>query len=433
MHAVIMAGGKGTRLGSIAADIPKPMVCLQEKPILLHQIENLKRCGITNIFLIVGHLGHKIREYFRSGEEFGVKIDYIEEQSPLGTAGALYYLKDCIDDDFLLLYGDIFTDVDFIRFLRFHKEKQAIATLFVHPNSHPYDSDLVVCSPSGRVIGWDSKNTNRDYDYKNCVNGALYVFSDKVLSRITTLSKLDLEKDIILPLIKTESNVYAYKSTEYVKDMGTPERLDSVEKDFKNGVCHARNLMNLQKCIFLDRDGTINQHIGFLTKPEQVELLDKSAEAIALINKSSYLCIVVTNQPVLARGECKVEELNAIHMRLETLLGKMGAYLDDLYYCPHHPDKGYEGERSELKIKCNCRKPNIGMIQAAVVKYNINIAESYIIGDTTIDVQTGKNAGLQTVLVRTGEGGKDGKFVVKPDAIYENLMEAVKDILNENP
>ncbi len=430
MKAVIMAGGKGTRLGTIAPDIPKPMIQVGGKPILLHQIENLKRYGITDIFLVVGHLRHVIIDYFGNGEAFGVNIEYIEEQVPLGTAGALYYLRNRIEDDFLLIYGDLFIDIDICRFIRFHKDNHACATMYVHPNSHPYDSDLVICDTDNMVIGCDSKHNKRNYDYNNCVNAGLYVFSISVLDSFKEPVKTDLEKDIIIPIIHLGGRVFAYKSTEYVKDMGTIDRLSSVNIDYVNGVCKARNLANPQRAIFLDRDGTINRYIGFLTKPQQMELLDGVAEAIKAINGSSYLSIVVTNQPVIARGDCTVQELNAIHQRLETLLGEQGAYIDDLYYCPHHPHSGYEGEISELKIECNCRKPKIGMIEAAATKYNINLYDSFMVGDTLRDIQAGRNAGLKSILLNKHDSDRDYKYSCMPDAECDNLLDAVSMILN---
>ena len=129
MQAVIMAGGKGTRIASVASDIPKPMIEICGKPILQHQIECLKEQGITDIILVIGHIGYVIKKYFQDGQKLGVSIRYIEEKEPLGTAGALYYLKGIIEDDFLLLNGDIIFDVDFDRFMRFHKEKKGAATI----------------------------------------------------------------------------------------------------------------------------------------------------------------------------------------------------------------------------------------------------------------------------------------------------------------
>lgn len=188
--------------------------------------------------------------------------------------------------------------------------------------------------------------------------------------------------------------------------------------------------MKKNKCIFLDRDGTINVYKMLLHNIEDMKLIDGSAKAIKLINQSEYLCIVVTNQSVVARNLCSIGDVSKINKRMKDLLAKENAYLDDIFVCPHHPDKGYPEENPKYKIKCNCRKPNIGMIKKAQRKYNIDLSKSYIIGDSTVDIMTGKNAGMNTVLVRTGLGGMDNQYKIKPDFTSENLCKAVGIILN---
>ncbi|WAM37242.1 D-glycero-alpha-D-manno-heptose-1,7-bisphosphate 7-phosphatase [Caldicellulosiruptor acetigenus] len=191
--------------------------------------------------------------------------------------------------------------------------------------------------------------------------------------------------------------------------------------------------MEKNKCIFLDRDGTINVYKGLISRPEDLELEKNAAEAIKMINESEYLCIVVSNQPVVAKNLCSLEELWRINDRLRKLLEEKGAYLDDIFVCPHHPDKGYPGENTEFKIRCNCRKPDIGMIEMARQKYNIDLSKSYIIGDSTIDIQTGINCNMKTILVKTGLGGSDKIYRVCPDYIANNLYEAVNLILGDKP
>lgn len=434
MKAVIQAGGKGTRISSITGDIiPKPMLEISNFPILHHQIMNLKRSGITDIHIIVGHLGEVIKDYFKDGKQLGINITYFEEnpEKPLGTAGALYHMKEDLKEDFIFLLADVFIDIDFKKMIEFHHEKKSLATLLTHPNSHPFDSDLVVADEKNKVKKFDYKTNDRTtYDYTNLVNAGIMIFSSEALDILTENKKYSYEKDIIVPLI-SQGKVYSYKSTEYAKDMGTPERYERVQKDYDRNIVNGRNLQNKQKCIFLDRDGTINKHIPFLANKEEFELIPGSAEAIRKINNSEYLCIVVTNQPIIARGESTVENLIDIHKRMDTLLGKDGAFIDGLYYCPHHPHKGYEGEILELKIECECRKPNIGMIINAVKDYNIDLTESILIGDTTLDIECANRAGIKSILVKTGEGGLDGKFDSQPNYIADNLLEAVNIVLEK--
>lgn len=427
MKAVIIAGGKGTRLHSVSTEIPKAMFPVLGKPILEYQLESLVRSGVSDITLIVGHLKESIMAYFEDGRSFGVKIRYIEEDEPLGTAGALYYLKR-EEHPFFLVFGDLMLDIDFSRFMAFHKERQSMITLYVHPNGHPYDSDVIVADQSDKVMRILSKKAMRDFYYHNLVNAGVYCIDPKALELIERPAKMDLEKNLISKLI-TCGGVYAYKCTEYVKDMGTPERLEAVSADVRNGIVSTRSLKRKQRAIFLDRDGTINEYVSFLRRTEQFRLLPRVTEAIRKINVSPYLAIVATNQPVIARGEVSFEELEEIHKKMEVELGRGGAYLDDIFFCPHHPHKGFPGEVSELKIDCACRKPKPGMLLRAAEKYNIDLSSSWYVGDTTMDAQTGTNAGTRTILVRTGEAGLDGKYDAQPDYIAKDLLDAVAYIL----
>lgn len=397
MKAVIMAGGRGTRIASINSLVPKPMIEICGKPILEYQLNCLKSQGVNDITLVIGYLGDKIKEYFADGQAFGVKIKYIEEQSPLGTAGALFYLKEEIKDDFLLLCGDIIFDIDISRFMAAHKEKGGIATLFTHPNSHPYDSGIIIADKNGKVEDWLHKEDKRLW-YRNRVNAGLHMLSPKIFENFKELKKLDLDRDILKPLISS-GELYVYDSPEYVKDMGTPDRYFSVGDDIKSGLVNSKNLSNRQRAIFLDRDGTINKYVGFLRNIDDFELLDGVSQAIKKINESGYLAIVITNQPVIARGEVTLSELETIHNKMETLLGQDGAYLDGIYYCPHHPDKGFEGEIKELKFDCECRKPKAGMLFKAARDFNIDLENSIMIGDGENDVLCGKNAGCKTAII----------------------------------
>ncbi len=430
--AVIQAGGQGTRMRALTKDlIPKPMLLLNGKPMIQWQVENVAKYGIRDFVFIVGHLGEKIKEYFGDGKHFGVRIRYVEETEPLGSAGALYYLKDMVSvKSFLLIYGDVMFCLDWQRMIAFHEKNNAKATLLVHPNAHPYDSDLLILDEENHVKGIDSKQNKRTYWYENCVNAGLYILSSDMLKNWDTLQKLDLEKDILSPMM-AENEVYGYRTPEYVKDAGTPERFHKVEAEKAAGVWEAKCLDRKQRCVFLDRDGTLNQYKGLIYREDQLELEKNAAAAVRLLNGAGFLVIVATNQPVVARGLCELEKVEEIHRKLQVLLGEQGAYLDDIVFCPHHPDKGYPEENPQYKVVCGCRKPAAGMIDAMVKKYNIDIRSSYVVGDSTVDIEMGIRAGLKTILVETGQGGRDGKFSVSPDAVKRDVKDAAKFILQE--
>ena len=428
MKIVIMAGGKGTRISTVRSDLPKPMIPVCGKPVLEWQIENLKASGLTDIVLVIGYLGDAIKDYFGDGSRWDVKISYFIETQPLGTAGALFRMPE-LQEDFLLMSGDVMLDVDFNRFIRFHKEHNALASLTVHPNNHPFDSSLIVTEIlpardggmplyTNRVVKWMNKEDERLY-YRNIVNAGIEMISPQLLddarAKIACLDKVDLDRDVLKPGIGS-GRIFAYETSEYIKDMGTPERLNEVESDLMSGKIAAHNLSVKQKAIFLDRDGTINKTSGFLRDVNDFELIDGVTEAIRLINKSGYLAVVVTNQPVIARGECSFERLQEIHNKMETLLGKEGAFIDGLFLCPHHTDKGFEGERIEYKIDCDCRKPKVGLFLQAQQTLNIDLSQSYMVGDSDIDVKAAENAGCKkAMLIETN--------------VENALLDAVNEIL----
>jgi len=417
MKIVIMAGGRGTRIAELFPDIPKPLIPVDGMPILEREIRSLASQGFKDLILTVGYLADKIIASFGDGSQLGVKIEYFVEETPLGNAGALFQLKEKIGDEpFFLLNADAAFDVDFNRMYEFHQKHGGLVTLFTHPNSHPYDSGLIIADKDGHVEKWLSKEDERPQWYNNRVNAGLHIIDPKVLElSLKTLEidqdtgftkgKVDLDRQILKPLCGT-GNMFCYDSPEYVKDMGTPERFHQVEADYKNGVVQAKNLHNKQKAVFLDRDGTINKYVGFLRNIDDFELIEGVSEAIKQINQSGYLAIVVTNQPVIARGEVSWEELHEIHKKMETLLGKDGAYIDALYICPHHPDKGFEGERPEYKFDCECRKPKPGLLLQAAKDFNIDLSQSIMIGDSERDVEAGRAAGcLESIQVETNKQG----------------------------
>lgn len=406
MKTVIMAGGKGTRISSVASDIPKPMIKIEGKPVLEHEIECLRDQGFTDLMITVSHLGHIIMDYFGDGSKispatgrpFGVHITYYVEEKPLGNAGALFQCRDQLTEDFFLLNADSVFNVDFHRFLKYHREKGGLVTAFTHPNNHPYDSGLIIADKDGAVHQWLAKEDERKGYYRNRVNAGLHVVSPKILKADLSTPKIDLDRQLLKPLAGA-GKMFVYDSPEYVKDMGTPERYAAVCRDFREGRVKAKNLKNKQRAVFLDRDGTINKYVGFLRNIDDFELMPGAAAAIRKINESGYLAIVVTNQPVIARGEVSLGELQEIHNKMETLLGAEGAYVDAIYFCPHHPHKGYAGERPEFKIECECRKPKPGMLLKAAEDFNIDLSRSWMIGDSENDVKAGMAAGCSTMLI----------------------------------
>lgn len=419
MQTVILAGGRGTRLG--LKDIPKPMVEIGGKPLIEHQIELAKKYGAKDFFILSGHLAEVIENHFKDGSKWGVKIHYVKEPYPLGTAGSLKLLEGKLDERFMVFYGDVVMDFDINHFVEFDKKHpDSIGTTLVHPNDHPFDSDLVDVDKNFLVTEIFPKPHTKDQFLKNLVNAAVYIFSNKIFDFIQKDIMQDFGKDILPLIIKNNEKLYAYLTHEYIKDMGTKDRLEEVNLDFMQGKVARLNRQNKRPCIFLDRDGVINKNMDTNPIAENFELLDGAAEAIKKINKSDYLAVVVTNQPMIAKGFVGFDEVNKTNKKMETLLGADGAYLNGIYYCPHHPEKGFEGEVKELKIDCECRKPKPGMLLRAAKDFNIDLKNSYMIGDSIRDIEAGKNAGCKTISVKKG---------LSADKETENLLEAINFIL----
>ncbi len=408
MKAVILAGGLGTRMGAACEQIPKPMLEIDGKPVLLHQIEALKKEGVSQFILVVCHKWETIKDFFGDGSSFGVEISYFYEEAPLGTAGALFKLG--LKEDFLLLNGDLIFDFSLSKMEAFHRSRNALATLLVHPNSHPQDSTLICADKNGVVTELTAPQHITDKNANLC-NAGIQIVSRKLLELCRINGRANFDRDVIKPHLFT-NRIYAYKSSEYVHDMGTPQRLNAVERDLKSGVVQSLNQEKKQKAVFLDRDGTLNVDRPFINDPEQIELLPNVAQAISQLNRMGYLTVIITNQPVVARGECTLEKLEQVHNRLEMLLGKEGAFVNGIYFCPHHPHSGFEGEVKELKISCQCRKPRPKMIFDAQRDFNIDLEKSYMLGDRETDVLCGKNAGCVPVLL-SEQHSADGTLTFK--------------------
>ena len=421
MQLVILAGGKGTRLG--LTDVPKPMCEIDGIPLLERQIDLAKSYGVTEIFLLEGHLAHVISDYFGDGAKWGVKINHIVEETPLGTAGGLTLIKNQLSDRFMLWYGDVVMDFDVSTMQKFDKEHQGIATLLVHPNNHPYDSDLLEVKDN-KVIAFHPKPHNEGEIYHNLVNAAVYILSPEIFKYIEDGKTQDYGKDIFPKLLANNECIYAYRSAEYIKDMGTKDRLPQICADVACGKVARLNKKNPRSAIFLDRDGVLIEDMDKNPIKANFKILPQVAESIKKINESGMLAIVVTNQPMIAKGFVTFEDVDAVHKCLETALGREKAYIDDIYMCPHHPDKGFAGEVVELKIDCNCRKPKAGMFFKAAQDYNIDLSQSWMIGDRESDMQAGHNAGCKTVLVgNTSSVGENADFVTN------NVLDAINLIL----
>ena len=427
-QAIILAGGKGTRLASILNGQPKPLVLIDNIPLLEYQIKYLISFGFLDIKILVNYKSELIKD-FCSKKEFSSNVEIIDDgNTPLGTAGSIFKIIDLLADSFLVVYGDTYFNINLDKLSDFHLSKNSDGiTLLTHPNDHPFDSDLVELNNKFEVVNFHPYPHIDGFYSANLVNAAMYLVNKAVLNNLNIKFKnkiIDFGKDVF-PMLLTDKVLKSYKTFEYIKDCGTPARVERVNSHIKSGVFEKSSVLKKQKLILVDRDGTIIKEKNYLKSISQIEIFDESYDAVRKVNKKGDRIIMITNQPVIARGDVSISGLKKIHNYIEWEIGKKGGYFDDIYFCPHHPDKGFVGEIAKYKIKCTCRKPEIDMLNRSFSDYNGDLDLSWFIGDTTTDIKTANNFGIKNILLRTGYSGNDGKFNVNPDFILNNIGDAV--------
>lgn len=431
-QAIVLAGGKGTRLRERLGGKPKPLVDVDGVPLLARQLKALRMYGVTDVLLLVSHAADQIEHFIADSGFDGLAVTLVHEGEPRGTAGALLAAIDRLAPRFLVIYGDTLFDVDIGRLWDAHVGGGADATLLLHPNDHPFDSDLVELDDAGFVGRIHAAPHPEGAWVPNLVNAAMYVMErESIAFWRDAPPPSDIARDLFPAMLRRGARLLGYRSFEYIKDVGTPARLDKAVKALRSGMVGRARLGTPQRAVILDRDGTINELRGHLAVAEDLELVPGAAEAIKRLNDAEWRVVVVTNQPVLARGEATAQELKRIHAKLDVLLGRVGAFVDRLYFCPHHPDRGFPGEVAELKMVCECRKPAPGLIKQAVAEMNLDLRQSWLVGDSTGDMELAKTCGLRSILVRTGCGGTDGKYGAAPDLTAPDLPEAVGLILGD--
>lgn len=431
-HLAIVAGGKGSRMGPAFEGLPKALIPIGGKPVLQHQLELAAGAGITEVSLFTGYLADRIAGFVGDGSRFGLKVRLHAEPKPLGNAGAVLAALDDLPDQLFVLYGDVMAAVDLKRLAAFHLERGADFTTLAHPNDHPADSDLLEVDADDRVTAVRPYPHPPGAWFSNLVNAALYAVRRDALRALPLEGAADFSKDVMPGLIGAGAKVLAWRSGDYIKDMGAPGRLEHVEADFRAGRIRLPAPGRGRKAVFLDRDGTLNVERRFVGRAEDFELLPGAGDALRRLRQAGYMLVLVTNQPVIARGEASEADVARVHKRLEWELGEAGAFLDAIYLCPHHPDAGFPGERRELKVACDCRKPATGLVDRACGDLGIDPTSSWMVGDQTRDIEMARRAGLRSVLVRTGLAGRDGAFERRPDAEAANIAEAAELIVRSH-
>lgn len=424
-QAVILCGGKGTRLGDKVRALPKPMLPVGGRPVLDHIIANLAAAGIRHFILAAGHLGEVIAEYYATERHPGCTIETVIEREPLGTAGSLRLYADRLAPDFVLAYGDVFIDLDAARLIAAHQKHQPLATLLVRASDHPWDSHLVDADNAGRVREFVHQRQPGRL-YHNTANAAVYVLSRRILEFIPADRASDFGADVFPAALAAKQllRTHVLEEEAFVKDMGTPDRLAAVEEYLADRtlVTAARTQPDAINTVFLDRDGVLNTDSDLIDSPERLQLLPGAAAAVAQLTQRGIRCIVVTNQPVIARGLCTEETLAAIHAKLTAEVRAAGGEIAAIYHCPHHPETHHGEGIAALRRGCRCRKPAPGMLLRARRELNLDLARAVMVGDRATDIRAGRAAGVRTVLLGTHAHRAAEGLRCAPHAQFDSLL-----------
>lgn len=374
MQAIILAGGLGTRLRSVVPDLPKPLAPIGDRPFLYFVINHIKKYGVQDIIISTGYRSKDIMDVCKDGSEFGVKIEYANEDLPLGTGGAIRHALPYVKDEIVLvLNGDTFFDIDIRTLERYHRKWNSRVTIALKYPSTRNRYGLVQIDQKYQVTAFRERQGPEEIE--GYINGGIYLINRDMIKDIPQ-GNCSLEKDL-LPNWVGEGIIYGLPFGGRFIDIGIPEDYWIASEQLPKWVNQAKS-----RALFLDRDGVINEDFGYVWRKEDVVLIPRILELIRRANHLGWKVVVVTNQAGVARGYYREEDVQALHRWMHRELMRSGVHVDAYYYCPHHP----EGTVKEYQTCCLCRKPFPGMILRASEELNICLQRSRMIGDKKTDL-----------------------------------------------
>ena len=391
--AVILAGGRGTR--SADPTVAKLAQTIGDHSLMGWHLRLLENSAITEVLVVAGHLGEQVQELCDAITHDHLSVRVVHEEVQEGTVTALRLAAERTDaNEFLVILGDILMSFRVDAFLDDWRASGKDVAVIVHPSGHPEDSDAAFESHDGTVLVIP-KSELRDH-IPNMSSTGLFAITRAGLGTYRELRDFGSS---VLPTAAASNDLFTYVSSHYFKDTGTPERLAAARGDYARTAFERRGTITERPAVFLDRDGVINPAHPEVYGPADYNLLPGVSEAIREANRHGIPVIVVTNQPGIAKGFMSFDTHQAIRARMDHLLGKSGAFVDDYLFCPHHPERGFDGELAELKIICECRKPGIGMATSAARLHHLDLTRSAMVGDTHFDEGLAKAAGMRFIHV----------------------------------
>lgn len=447
MQVVVLMGGLGTRLKEYTKECPKPLVEVEGKPFFDYSLKLLMHHGFKKFLFLIGYRAEMIEDYYGDGSSLGISITYCYDgKELLGTGGAVRRAYDLLEDDFLLMYGDSFMDIDYEETLYRYfegKSRGMHALMTVLKNGNRFDKSNVIMD-GNEIKLYDKMNTvpEMDYiDYGVCAYEKS-LFTDEYLKDMVDIPSdgetndagmVNVKFDIALiqNRLSIEKKIAAHIVTKRFYEIGSPESL----KEFREYV--RRRFNESHPAVFLDRDGVLNEivfnddieQMDSPQKPEQFKVLPGAADAIRKIKEKGYYVFLATNQPGAAKGKCKLKTLYDINTGFCEWLSGQGTDIDGVFMCPHYPKMSPQTKEGFLIKTCDCRKPKPGLILKPGDIYNIDYESSYMIGDSFTDIVAGQAAGVKTIFIGELKCDACKKLCdIEPDCIVHDVSEAA-DVL----
>lgn len=389
---VVIAGGLGTRLQEVGISTPKALLNVSGSSLAERIISEARMESFSEILWC---LGHKSKEIEFAIGEYGSEYPsntFVHDRDRLGTLGALIQAREHLADEFCVIYGDLFiSDTNLGKLFELFQAEDCAALILAKFTDHPEDSDLIRADERWNAVEF------MKYPHKSVPNlpignaGIFFFKKDCIPSEIPTQSK-DIFKDLLPQLLKDQIHIRVIFHQGSIRDVGQVNRLRD-----KSLTGRSSRGLSRKTAVFFDRDGVLNVPAGHIKKREELRLTPFATELLsAAIQEFDYLGLI-TNQPVVARGEATCRDVEEINSHLLTLSNLPQTTFSVIKYCPHHPDSGFQGEVSQLKKYCSCRKPAPGMIIEALAELHVRATSCVFIGDSLTDLQAAEAVGMKWI------------------------------------
>lgn len=392
-QAMILCGGLGTRLGPLTAATPKPLLKVGSRPFLDVLLFELGRHGFKDIVLLASFQSEQVADYARDNpvaKRFGLNLTVVVEKEPAGTGGGLYNARHLAAETFLLMNGDSWIDMNLLAAVAAaNKNPEAIASLALRHLEDPDRYGTVVVD-DGKIVSFAERSPNAK---QALISAGVYFFRRSIFSHLS--KKCSLEADILPTLCKTHI-VAATMHSGFFIDIGVPASYQLAQSQIPHQMC--------RPAVFLDRDGVLNFDDGYVGQVERFRWIDGAVETVRAFNEAGYFVFLVTNQAGVAHGYYPEAAIGELHGWMQSELGKHGAHIDDIRYCPFHP----QGKVDVYRRISDWRKPASGMILDLCKSWNVDVPKSHLIGDKLSDIEAGQGAG---VVSHFFEGGDLQEFV----------------------